>query len=101
MSTNYYYTDTLGNELHIGKSSAGWPFSLRIHPNDRINDLGDWIHLMSVPGGNIKTEYGDTVTMMEMLRVILDRGVAGKDFFKETYISSGGYSYIHCDYEFC
>jgi hypothetical protein len=47
MGTNYYMPvekcDHCGHKpkaLHIGKSSAGWCFSLNTHPAEGINRLG-------------------------------------------------------------
>lgn len=43
MGTNYYAVDSKTKErLHIGKSSVGWCFQLRLHPNHGINNLFEW-----------------------------------------------------------
>ena len=53
MGTNYYMEiqdkpcECCGSEyaetLHMGKSSAGWQYLLRTHPEDGITTLSDWI----------------------------------------------------------
>lgn len=84
MGTNYYYqtvgTDPCphcgrgdnGEELHIGKSSVGWAFSLHIIPERRINTLEDWQKLWA-SGGRIFDEYGQSFTPEEMLEKITQR----------------------------
>jgi hypothetical protein len=80
MGTNYYLEPPpcphcgRGDEpLHIGKSSAGWCFSLRVYPEKGINDLPDWEKLFADPNLKIKDEYGDLVAKEEMLHTIKDR----------------------------
>lgn len=82
MGTNYYYHESGHRRCpcckqqtpntHIGKSSMGWAFSLRIHPHDGINSLDDW-KAQWERGGAIFNEYDDAVTVDEMLRTILER----------------------------
>lgn len=59
--------------LHIGKSSAGWCFSLHVIPELGINDLEDWQKLWSVPDSFIENEYGETITPEQMLKIITER----------------------------
>jgi hypothetical protein len=83
MGTNYYVTEEepcphcgRGGELrHIGKSSAGWCFSLRVYPEEGINTLDDWKEFWA--GKAIEDEYGDPVTEEEMLKRITERGRDG------------------------
>jgi hypothetical protein len=56
---------------HIGKSSAGWAFSL--HVGDGIDSLEDWERLFRVPGNVITNEYRYGLTTEEMLQVITQR----------------------------
>lgn len=83
MGTNFYYTKpynpcvTCGHDpnaetLHIGKSSAGWCFSLCIHPTLKINTLEDWNSLWQ-SGGSIRDEYGDPVSVEDMIDRITNR----------------------------
>jgi len=80
MGTNFYVVredpcDRCGHvhegRLHIGKSSAGWMFSL--HVMDEIQSLMDWIREWSKPGRRIENEYGDVLTSAEMIRWIAGR----------------------------
>lgn len=81
MGTNYYYHDKPDCEhcgrphepLHIGKSSRGWCFSLRVHPEHGINELSDWLPLWAKKGTHIRDEYGEIVLSDEMERIITDR----------------------------
>lgn len=73
MGTNYYcWTDT-EKELHIGKSSAGWVFSLRIHEAKGILNLYDWIPVFINPQNVIRDEYGRHITATDMLDTIVNR----------------------------
>lgn len=80
MGTNYYLREDVcehcgrgRGDLHIGKSSAGWCFSLNTHPYDGILSLDDWQHAWSQPKTAIYDEYGRQVSPDEMLRVITKR----------------------------
>lgn len=83
MGTNYYHTVKTnecaacgrhdGEPVHIGKSSAGWCFSLHVMPDEGICDLDDWRKRWEA-GGEIRDEYGEVVTTEEMLRIITERG---------------------------
>jgi len=74
MGTNYYVTVADRNEeLHIGKSSMGWVFSLRIHPDHNITTLYDWMPIMLDNQNTIRDEYGQHITADEMLRTITVR----------------------------
>lgn len=82
MGTNYYWHEKppcetcghdRGEEKHIGKSSAGWCFSLHVYPEDSINDLPDWVALFNKTGSYIKDEYGDLIPIREMLETINNR----------------------------
>lgn len=81
MGTNYYYkTDicehcgSVGSELHIGKSSCGWCFSLHVYPGKGPECLSDWEHIFKNPKAKIEDEYGRTVTADDMLSCITERG---------------------------
>jgi len=81
MGTNYYlepkppcpYCGRHYDQIHIGKSSAGWCFSLHIIPEKGINNLDDWIKLWTIKGSVITDEYGDTISPKEMLDIITNR----------------------------
>ena len=85
MGTNYYWHlgearvyptcahVTPAKELHIGKSSFGWVFSVRLHPDENINSLEDWKERWNTPGSFILDEYDSTISKEEMLSTIVDR----------------------------
>ena len=72
-------------EMHIGKSSAGWRFLLATYPKrnpknageiwlDRpIEGLGDWIELFDDPRNEIVDECGGRLTPERMIDVIASR----------------------------
>ena len=76
MGTNYYLykNDEAGTELHIGKSSSGWVFSLRVYPETGIRDLYDWIEIFLEEETIIRDEYGLVISTEKMLDVIMRRG---------------------------
>jgi hypothetical protein len=74
MGTNYYWKNDKDTEIHhIGKSSGGWCFSLRLHPDLGIMSLRDWEKIWA-GSGLIEDEYGLGFSKEEMLTVILQRG---------------------------
>ena len=79
MGTNYYHDETprcascghSDDRRHIGKSSAGWCFSLHVYPEDEIHDLPDWeVRWMT---NSISDEYGDEVSPAQMSGIIRNR----------------------------
>ena len=88
MGTNYYWVQdaeennggcaqcTPGAEyFHIGKSSAGWCFSLHVIPEKQIHSLEHWkvFWKMNSEDGHIEDEYGNFVSIAEMLKCITNR----------------------------
>ncbi len=76
MGTNYYIHSDKCKECghtdevyHIGKSSAGWCFSL--HVVGAIETLADVMGLART--GHIKDEYGHPISCEEMLQTITGR----------------------------
>ena len=84
MGTNYYLQKN-DEELHIGKSSVGWCFSLHVYPDQSINDLKDWIELFKKY--KIKNEYGDHIKSKDMQSIIVDR-CRNKDWNSDWWASS-------------
>ena len=86
MGTNYYlYEKQPCKECgrpyeakHIGKSSAGWCFSLHVIPEEGINDLEDWKKLWNQEEAVIKNQYGTTFDPTILEREITERGTPGK-----------------------
>lgn len=85
MGANYYWIeedttcphcerrDPEENRIHIGKSSAGWCFSLHVDPSIGINNLDDWLKLFAKPNSFIEDEYGYRVSVEEMIENITQR----------------------------
>lgn len=86
MGTNYYLVEeaahacphckhvTPTKRRHIGKSSGGWVFALRVYPELGINTLNDWeLHFQKNWDCRIEDEYGDMVTLPEMMKIITQR----------------------------
>lgn len=62
-------------ELHIGKSSAGWCFGLHVIPEKGLNTLNDWVDYI-VDHDNthmIVNEYGETLDLETLLGIITCR----------------------------
>lgn len=88
MGTNYYInidpcekcgrSDT---EYHIGKSSAGWCFSLHVEPDENIHRLGDVTGMWK--DNIIKNEYGEIIPPEEMLSIITQRSKTNNDFHEQ------------------
>lgn len=108
MGTNYYFHRNVcphckrsDEHLHIGKSSAGWCFSLHIYPEDGIRDLDDWLVLFDTPNSEIRDEYGQSITARDMIAQITERkhlhdanrvplGYASwQQFYKSNYAEPG------------
>lgn len=113
MGTNYYWYSTnqcptchhIEAPLHIGKSSAGWAFGLRIHPEQDINTLDDWKKKWMT--GEIKDEYSKVITAREMINVITNRAhIYGLKYRSDNQenswlqISKGEGTFEYCNYEF-
>ena len=80
MGTNYYLMQekcehcmATPKKRHIGKSSAGWCFSLHIYPNEGVRSLGDWRRWFDKEGTYIRNEYGEDISVPQMLSIITER----------------------------
>lgn len=78
MGTNYYVERDPcpccgrgGVPLHIGKSSMGWAFALRVYPELGIDSFADW--LVCLADRQITDEYGGEVSFGDMVRIIACR----------------------------
>ena len=78
MGTNYYLHESCcphcgraESVTHIGKSSAGWCF--RLHVTGDLKSLDDWKLVFAREGNRIENEYGHSVSVEEMLRIITER----------------------------
>ena len=59
--------------IHIGKSSFGWCFALRIYPAEGIVDLGSWARWLVAESRIILDEYGDPISFSDLYARITDR----------------------------
>jgi hypothetical protein len=79
MGTNYYLRRQCcpcckrGNDIHIGKSSGGWHFSLHIHPEEGINNLDNWRLVVSDPESRIFNEYDEELSPETLWEIITER----------------------------
>jgi len=69
MGTNYYIGRR--NGYHIGKSSAGWCFSLHVDEERGINSLSDLKRKWK--SRTIVNEYGEKISKKKMLSIITER----------------------------
>lgn len=77
MGTNYYLKNKpcekcghSKNELHIGKSSAGWQFHFRGYRDQSIVSIEDWQREFENPMKEIRDEYGEIVTTEHFLQMV-------------------------------
>lgn len=91
MGTNYYLTEDTcphcgrGDERrHIGKSAAGWCFSL--HVDEDVKSLAEWQERWSKPGAKIFDEYGTETAAADMLKVITERSWSGKSVDSQEWL---------------
>lgn len=116
MGTNYYLHRNCcdhcgrgaGKPLHIGKSSAGWCFTLHVMPDPGyetddpiINTLDDWKKLFAEKGARIEDEHGDEVTVEEMLKTITERSWSGTHPVREGNPGPNGLTRHTIDYRYC
>lgn len=80
MGTNYYVAESRGicpsckrphERYHIGKSSAGWVFSLHVIPELGLDTLVQWTEFWK--GKVIFDEYDRIVSAVEMVDIISNR----------------------------
>jgi hypothetical protein len=84
MGTNYYavfqikagewrnaYIDGISERVHIGKSSSGWCFALRVDNDRGLTSLDAWTEFLREC--RIEDEYGSPCTLDELLSLITDR----------------------------
>ena len=60
-----------GEEIHLGKSSAGWSFTFQAFPDTGppVMDFASWKAQLDGPG-EIRDEYGQPVTAQELLDTV-------------------------------
>jgi hypothetical protein len=107
MGTNYYLHSPVceccgrsDEPLHIGKSSAGWCFSLHVIPERGLNTLDDWKELWAIRAnqGQLKIvdEYERTLTADEMTKIITERKADESGAVPFGYSSWHSFHYANC-----
>lgn len=108
MGTNYYLHAPkclhCGKEaeepLHLGKSSAGWCFSLHLYPEKDLHDWADmwsYIHYKTEEEDyGIRNEYGDPIDSALFFSIVWDRKgqsekLCDKQWLKDNYATIGPY----------
>lgn len=102
MGTNYYLCEKPPcphcgrpyERKHIGKSSAGWCFTLHVIPEEGINDLEDWQRIWAEPGAQITNEYGEAVSVDDMVKTVTARTWSSRDkmsggWYQDNYAQLG------------
>ena len=81
MGTNYYirqkecqHCHHRPDDIHIGKSSAGWVFAL--HVDDQFKCLDDYINYVKDNDLKIHNEYDEEIDVDSFKSICLDRGMS-------------------------
>ena len=107
MGTNYYaktgkkitvtcdcgFEHLIDEELHIGKKSCGWKFTLHVIPEQGINELEDWRPVLK--SSEIYDEYDRSVSYDEMIKIIVGNYV---NQGKKPYVKYNNSS-LYSDYD--
>ena len=81
-----------GEDIHLGKSSAGWSFTFRAypHPEDApevvtwsVTDFASWRKLLDL--GPVYSEYGEPITRDDLLERIEVKRKPGYRHHEEGY----------------
>lgn len=83
MGTNYYlrsqrcnHCGHLPEDVHLGKSSLGWCFSLHVMPEcdiDSLDSMVKWLVNVISDGSMIVDEYGETRSLDEFFNIVTRR----------------------------
>ena len=97
MGTNYYARYEICEcckryeELHIGKSSAGWSFSFRGYSEEYmlygVKSFDDWKRVIKEHNMKIYDEYGNYITLDEFIGIVESKK-GGENLF--TYSKKNG-----------
>ena len=93
MGTNYYAIidccDKCGrgsDEMHIGKSSGGWPFSLHVIEDLGLDSWAKWKDFLIKNQYPIRNEYGERVALDFLDDLIVSkRGCANEPHVLQAY----------------
>ena len=89
--------------MHIGKSSAGWVFSLRVYRNSWDNgpeNWEDWLAEIVNPSNAIWDEYGNRISAEAMIDCVTNRGdgLRRHHDMPDVEHGPGTYDYINTEY---
>lgn len=102
MGTNYYleaepcaHCGRGDTQVHIGKSSVGWPFLFAPNAERDISSWRDWRKFLSQPinADRIKSEYGDRVTLAAFICCVEGRPVTQGKLGGHDRVDDEGYSF--------
>jgi len=110
MGTNYYVKTTKCNccghtpeQLHIGKSSAGWQFSF--HSTKDIRSYKQWLEYLK--DEVIEDEYGDVVSLEVFKELVKAKSFEGRSHaiymhnhgdYDNDYLDAEGHSFSSCEF---
>jgi len=109
MGTNYYTKINecehcnRYNEIHLGKSSAGWQFSFQYNGGrfyKNVKEMKEWLK-----DKKIEDEYGSTITHKDFWEMVKDKQIHSNRNHADTFSVNNhemlidGYSFTDC--EFC
>jgi hypothetical protein len=101
MSTNFYVQVAADNEeLHFGKSSSGWVFTVRQHPEQGLFTLYDWMSLLASPYNTVRNEYGKDVDVADLMNTVMNRSGQRRGPASNGKTRGEG-SWDYANYEFC
>lgn len=95
MGTNYYARYKICdkckryNEIHIGKSSAGWQFGF--HATDEIKSFKDWVVFLSKEDVKIFDEYRKEISFKDFIELVKEKQKPIYDNHVEIYKEGGNY----------
>jgi len=86
--------------IHLGKSSAGWKFSLQYNGGKYYKNWKEMKEFLAKVEGKIISEYGEEITLNEFIKLVEDKQKEARThiFSDKVIIDNKGYEF--CDYEF-
>jgi len=109
MGTNYYARYSICeccgrfDEIHIGKSSAGWTFSFQAQEDEvTIKSYKEWLKFLSGKEITIYDGYGDEVTLEEFKDIVeskkKEKHNHAKEYPEGHFIDEEGNSFSEGDF---
>jgi hypothetical protein len=104
MGTNFYIvtpnpdTEDVFHPMlvrHLGKSSVGWAYMLRVWPEDDLVDLDGWVAFLRRTGGRIYDEYRNEHTLEGWLSVVRERWFVRDELPDEAFLRSNHAELCH------